>query len=144
MAIELTTASIQQLSAINYALQLPFLKNIYPEGAFKIAFAGASPTTIITGSIFDCTSLWFIQQIEVSSGITTITNASVLSSLEDIGTAVAVNASNGSLGTEAIDQFFTDLPVTTKTATINVAGASGAATCDPSIAQAKGYTVVTS
>jgi hypothetical protein len=41
-----------------------------------------------------------------------------------------------------INSLFTQLPITIETATINVSGNPGAATCNPTIATGKGYTVV--
>jgi hypothetical protein len=51
--------------------------------------------------------------------------------------------SYANLTATAINQLFTDLPPTTKTATISVANNTGSATCDPTIATSKGYIVVT-
>lgn len=64
--------------------------------------------------------------------------------LEDVGTSISLNLSNNRLSTENIDYLFTQLPSTTKTATIDVSSNPGSATCDPTIATVKGYTVVTS
>jgi hypothetical protein len=88
-----------------------------------------------------------LQKVQISgllSGttFTSIKNVQLLQSLKDIGTELAVDL-RGNLTAELIDQFFTDLPSTTKTATIRVNTNPGAATCDPTIATAKGYTVVT-
>ena len=76
--------------------------------------------------------------------ITGFLNVSLLSELEDRGTQVqGARLSNGNLTTEVIDSFFTQLPPTIKTATIKVSNNPGSATCDPTIATAKGYTVIT-
>lgn len=63
--------------------------------------------------------------------------------LEDIGTRVSFNCT--SLNTDAtnINDLFTQLPATVKTATIDVSGNPGSGTCDPFIATSKGYTVIT-
>jgi hypothetical protein len=71
-----------------------------------------------------------------------IKNAELLLNLEDIGTAHAVKIRENSFEADALDAFFTALPATTKTATIDVADNPGSTTCDPSIATAKGYTVL--
>jgi hypothetical protein len=73
-------------------------------------------------------------------------NGIALESLRAVGLSLTTATDdtyigNMALSAEALDQFFTDLA--TGTATIYVAGNPGAATCDPSIATAKGYTVVT-
>ena len=68
-------------------------------------------------------------------------NAALLKSLQNIGTDTALNVSSKNLTAEIINDLFTQLPTTTKTATIKVNGNPGAATCDPTIATAKGYIV---
>jgi hypothetical protein len=70
-------------------------------------------------------------------------NAALLKSLKDIGTAAALSITSRNLTAEIIDDLFTQLPATTQTATIVVTGNPGAATCDTTIATAKGYTVTT-
>ena len=75
--------------------------------------------------------------------ITAFLNWQLADKLEDIGTAAAVVLSGLQIADTVLDDFFTQLPVTTKTVTINIASTSGTATCDPTIATAKGYTVVT-
>ena len=75
--------------------------------------------------------------------ITAFLNWQLADKLEDIGTAAAVVLSGLQIADTVLDDFFTQLPVTTKTVTINISGTSGTATCDPSIATAKGYTVTT-
>ena len=74
--------------------------------------------------------------------ITSFKNANLLSQLENIGTSQALQFVNNGLTQSVIDDLFTQLPSTTNTATINVNGNPGAATCNPAIATAKGYTVV--
>jgi hypothetical protein len=71
-------------------------------------------------------------------------NAKMLSSLEDVGTSEALRFQSSFMTTEVINDLFTQLPPTNKTATLYVANNPGSATCDPSIATAKGYTVITS
>jgi hypothetical protein len=74
--------------------------------------------------------------------ITGFKNANLLSELENLGTTNALRFINNGLTALVIDDLFTQLPSTTKTVTINVNGNPGAATCNPTIATAKGYTVV--
>lgn len=75
--------------------------------------------------------------------ITVIRNAVLLKSLEDNGTREAIDFRGNDLTVEQIDKFFTELPSTSKTATLNVSNNPGAATCDATIATSKGYTVIT-
>ena len=75
--------------------------------------------------------------------VTAFLNWQLADKLEDAGTAQAVVLSGLQIADTVLDDFFTQLPVTTKTVTINISGTSGTATCDPSIATAKGYTVTT-
>ena len=78
-----------------------------------------------------------------AGAVTTIRNAQLLTGLKDVGTqsAVVLGPSLGLTDT-LINSFFTQLPATILTATIVVAGNPGALTCDPTIATAKGYSVV--
>lgn len=76
-------------------------------------------------------------------GVSSLENVNLLTSLTDLGTAASLDLRNNQMNTAAIDDFFTQLPTTANTVTIQVAGNPGAATCDPTIATAKGYTVVT-
>lgn len=66
-----------------------------------------------------------------------------LTGLANAGTSYAFGASDNNLSDTAIDAFFTDLPGTSYTATLDFQSNPGSATCDPTIATAKGYTVIT-
>ena len=70
-------------------------------------------------------------------------NVQLLINLEDQGTTFSLILIDNNLSAQSINKIFTDLPSTTKTATIDVRNNPGSATCDPSIATAKGYTVIT-
>ena len=75
--------------------------------------------------------------------ITKIINANLLTNLENEGTLAAMNFINNFQSASTIDDFFNQLPITTKTATINVSNnGEAAAGCNPAIATAKGYTIV--
>jgi hypothetical protein len=76
--------------------------------------------------------------------ITTFRNANFLISLKDLGTQRALNLSSSNMSAVTINSLFSQLPITTETATIGVSSNPGSATCDPTIATAKGYTVITS
>ena len=56
------------------------------------------------------------------------------------GTSPQINVSYTSMDATALNQLFTDLPTITSK-TITVVGCPGAATCNTSIATAKGWTV---
>ena len=76
--------------------------------------------------------------------VTSLTGFNLLTGLKDIGTASAMELmSNSGFTATMIDTLFTQLPSTTNTATIKVNFTPGASGCTPSIATAKGYTVVT-
>jgi len=148
MAIELTTATSAELSGIRQSLKFtPTLDTIFPNAQMVIdAFNNRVAIFGDYGNIVDfknCNRIQFLR-VDGFSSITTLLNAQDLTSLENVGTIIAANLSNCSIGEAALNQFFTDLPATSKTATINVAGNPGAATCDTTIATNKGYTVVTS
>ena len=79
-----------------------------------------------------------------SMGSFTFKNVNLLTNLEGLtATTDAVRLSSLGLSAIVIDDFFTQLPATEKSATINVANNPGSATCDPTIATNKGYTVNT-
>ena len=87
-------------------------------------------------------------EVQGTSGLAT--NLSDLASLRLLnngagqygGTSPHINVSFTSMNATALNQLFTDLPsITAKT--INIAGCPGTATCNQSIATAKGWTVVT-
>lgn len=79
-----------------------------------------------------------------NSIVVEIRNARLLSAIKDLGTSLAFNLNSKNISAEVIDSLFTQLPPTTNVATIDVRNTTGAATCDPTIATTKGYTVVTS
>jgi hypothetical protein len=78
-----------------------------------------------------------------SRNIEAFRNVNLLFNLKDAGTTPSITLGNSNMSAATINDFFTQLPATTETATINVSGNPGSATCDPSIATTKGYTVVT-
>lgn len=95
-------------------------------------------------SIFQLSSLSRNSTFVGAGAVTTIRNAQLLTGLKDVGTSSAVVlVSTLGLTATVINSFFTQLPATTLTATIVVTGNPGAATCNPTIATAKGYTVTT-
>lgn len=126
-----------------------------------LAVTGADPinnTNLVTSNIVDWLGLGFPNLIKTISNNNTIVtgslfpntitgfrNCNLLNNLEDAGTFAALHFGNSVFGMtdSVINSLFTQLPATVKTATINVTGNPGAATCTPSIATAKGYTVVT-
>jgi hypothetical protein len=150
MAIELTTATTQQLSGIRQSLGFPQIIDVFPNGKIRLGSFGFNMIDNSYGSIVNFKNFNKMPQVLISGPsdsnykVTTILNAQDLENLEDQGTSGAVDLSNNSLSETALNQFFTDLPATNKTVTIRVVGNPGAATCDTSIATNKGYTVVTS
>lgn len=117
---------------------------LYPEAKLyasgsSIAFNQGSVGTILDFKILGP----YLEQFVLASSTTTITilkNVNLLTEVKNVGTGAAITI--GSLRSAALlNQFFTDLPPTTKTATIDARFGPGSATCDPSIATAKGYIV---
>lgn len=103
---------------------------------------GPNQTIVDTLGLGNPTKTWRLYLNIQGGGTTTeIKNAELLTRLEDYGTAEALVIQNQQFTAESIDALFTALPATTRTATIIITGNPGAATCDPSIATAKGYTV---
>jgi hypothetical protein len=72
-----------------------------------------------------------------------IKNANLLYGLKDIGTTPCLAFGGSNITDTVLDDFFTQLPPTSRVVTIDVSGNTGSATCDPTIATAKGYIVVT-
>ena len=151
MAIELTTATTQQLSGIRQSLSIGGnTVNLLPNATYL--FFGLTSAISNAGNTIDFKNCQNITSFtgpngnwsSVSATFTSILNAQDLINLENIGTNAALNMTSCGLTDTLIDQLFTDLPATNKTATINVVGNPGAATCNTSIATNKGYTVVTS
>ena len=71
----------------------------------------------------------------------TYTKANMLSWINDLsGSSVAMSVASCNLNAAALNRIFTDLGTVTS-ATITITGTPGAATCDRSIATAKGWTV---
>jgi hypothetical protein len=118
---------------------------LYPEA--KLAIDGSVISTSLFnnfGSIADFKI--FGQYLERYSGngitsITTFKNVGFLTEVRNVGTASAISIGNMNLSAATINQFFTDLPATTRTATISVTSNPGSASCTPSIATEKGYIV---
>ena len=81
--------------------------------------------------------------INANLNISEIRNAELLSSLEDLDTTTSLPFLVLNMSANTINSLFTQLPSTEKTVTIDVRSNPGTATCDPSIATAKGYTVIT-
>jgi len=148
MAIELTTATSAELSGIRQSLRSVSLKELFPSEDTIFIFDESDNFKVINGTVVDFKNFGnvtrFGSNLLVNKGITTILNANELTNLENVGTANALNLIGNNLSESVLNQLFTDLPFTTKTATIHVAGNPGAVTCDPTIATNKGYTIVTS
>lgn len=86
--------------------------------------------------------------ITIDNGtVLSIINGELLTNLEDKGTDNAFRINSSGLALDIsdtlINDLFTQLPPTTKTATIDVRNTTGGATCDTTIATTKGYTVLT-
>ena len=80
--------------------------------------------------------------ISASGQAASIKNAQLLINVEDLGTLQGIYIGFNQFSATALNNFFTDLPSTTKTCTIFASSNPGSATCNPAIATGKGYTVV--
>lgn len=72
----------------------------------------------------------------------TFRNVQLLAGLRNMGTSVSIHYQFAGLTAQALNDFFTALPPTTFTVTLNFQFNPGSATCTPSIATSKGYTVI--
>ena len=123
--------------------------NWFPNAAFgSVSFSTTGATLPLSAGdivIFDVDAKHvgnFALDILSGGEIETVDGCEFLTQIRDAGTTMALPLQGHKLTTSEINKIFTELPATTRTATINVSGNPGAATCDPSIATAKGYTVV--
>ena len=134
----------------------PDFQAIYPNQTRKYSRYSPNASTIDdSGDTLDFTQLplEIIVTIDsfvdnsVTKSVQQIIGGQYLSGLEDFGTEVAFSMNSQESGHQmsasGINQFFTDLPSTTKTATLDFQYNPGSLTCDASIATAKGYTVIT-
>jgi len=116
-----------------------FNRNIGDDGNIEIDFSCIGSNVININAVPNITIL--------NGGITLFRNAELLTNLKDIGTRPAIDITATAFpivcSAETLNDLFTQLPPTTYTASIKINSTTGAATCDPSIATAKGYTVVT-
>lgn len=115
---------------------------LYPEAKLYASGSSISINPESAGTILDFKILgpYLEQFVLAGSTITILKNVNLLTGVKNVGTGAAITI--GSLRSAALlNQFFTDLPPTTKTATIDARFGPGSATCDPSIATAKGYIV---
>lgn len=118
---------------------------LYPEAKLSAAGYALTIKPSSFGTIVDFTILGpYLERFSLQpyqSTTTTFKNVGFLTEVRDVGTDVAIQIAAAELSVAVINKFFTDLPPTTKTATINATTNPGSATCDPTIATAKGYIV---
>ena len=119
----------------------------------KIDFSLSTPRVLVTSEGLDIPIIDFIGLgnpnlyttcvMAIPNKINEFKNARLLGNIEDIGTYPGLYLQYRLMTDSVINSLFTQLPNTLKTCTINVSGNPGSATCDPSIATSKGYTVIT-
>ena len=145
-----TTSLTTLLSAFVSCANLTTVNNVPFLGSTAAAGAVVDGTTMTT-SCGQLTSLDFyckFSKLTLQGTATNrnnltalrLRNASVTAPLQYVGTSPQIQLAQTNLSAAAIDQVFTDLPTVT-TKTIDITGATGAATCTRSIATAKGWTV---
>jgi hypothetical protein len=96
------------------------------------------------GNIIDIISIVISPNNNGTVPITTIRNVQFLKNIKDVGTVSGLNLRYNTYSATVLNTFFTDLPSTLLVCTIDVRNNPGSATCNPTIATAKGYTVITS
>jgi len=139
--------SIRRLVGIDMSgalsLNSLFLNN-YSIIEFKPLVVG--PVTDCTSAFNACNSLQEIGPMDLSSVTVATSMLTACSSLRKSGIhgiKVTHSYANCSLPASALNEIFTNLASGVTGQTITVTGNPGAATCTPSIATAKGWTVVT-
>lgn len=125
---------------------------LFATGA-KIEFSLSAPRVMVTSEGLNNTiidfiglgnpNLYAVCVMTIPNKINEFKNARLLGNIEDIGTSQSLYLVSRQMTDSVINSLFTQLPATLKTVTINVSNNPGAATCNPSIATAKGYTVIT-
>jgi hypothetical protein len=151
MAIELTQADLEILSEIRQALGIATPKEIFPEAVLGIVLDSGTngPLSEKMGTRVNFKPLSQFGLIQMPSSptptLSAIEGAEFLHNLQDRGTQNCLNLNGYAFSAATLNQFFTNLPAITngRTATIDVRSNPGTATCNPSIATAKGYTIVT-
>jgi hypothetical protein len=122
----------------NYEIEIINFDNFASSSTIR---RGPNPTIIDILGLGNPTKT---RRLQLTAGGDTIEikNAELLTRLEDQGTNPALDIKNNQLTAEALNAFFTALPATTRTVTIDARSNPGSTTCDPSIATAKGYIVL--
>lgn len=153
-AAEITSANWTGLVSVGFPapVVITWNLNIFTDftGDIAISYNGDRAFTFPAAAAFTTVdTLGFGNPIQVrifsstNGQISLIRNAQLLKNLEDVGTDIGINIQWNQFSATALNNFFTDLPSTSVVCTIKVTGNPGAATCNPLIATAKGYTVVT-
>lgn len=119
----------------------------------KIEFSSSTPRVMVTSGGLDNPiidfiglgnpNLYAVCVMNIPDKITEFKNARLLGNIEDIGTSHSLYLRYRQMTDSVINSLFSQLPATIKTCTIDVSENLGSATCDPSIATNKGYTVIT-
>ena len=123
---------------------------VYPEAELRVQVTGGANAffnvaPVSTGSVADLRHIAnriSLLQLSGNSNLSKILGVNQLTKLKNIGTGSSVILSSCNFSAEGINEFFTELPVTTNIVTVDFRNNPGSATCDPSIATNKGYTVV--
>ncbi len=109
----------------------------------SIGIIDAPNATNLTNVIHSCYCLKEFEMTDCSA-VTVITGLNSCYSLNKIilpNLTVSVNCQNANMTAEGIDALFTSLGTAAGAQTVTVTGNPGAATCDTSIATAKGWTI---
>ena len=143
-----------------YSPNLSEIGTIDASSATSLRFAFKNCTNLVTvGNITTTSALTNIERIAdncsklqrlVISDCSQVTNTNlallVTRSINELiltGLTVGIDASQNSLSATAINNFFTSLGTASGSQTVNVSLNPGSATCDTTIATAKGFTVIT-
>jgi len=134
IALSIAAATnIQNFALLNRCIQKIDLTNT--GNVVSIVAALSSSYSILHFAMDDCHS--------VSNTYGFVDGSNTLRSLILSGLKVGIDISGQKMSATAINAFFTALGTATGSQTITVTGNPGAATCDTTIATAKGFTVVT-
>ena len=148
MAIELTTATAATLSGIQLYTSPLSYEALFPNASLLVTDYYIKTNTENFGDTVDFShpSVRKLAQFTAcayQASLTKIIGGANLVRLENAGTVTAINFVSCGFSAATLNAFFTALPATIRTATIDVRSNPGAATCTTSIATNKGYSVVT-
>ncbi|MDJ0338273.1 hypothetical protein [Cryobacterium sp. PH31-O1] len=138
--VELPRITMYAVTDIQYMLQGLSATVVIPSGAdLWDTSQVANITYVIAYSRIEEVPAWDLRAVTYAFGA--FRDAYGLKRMQAFGLTVSAHMTNGLLSAEALNEVFTNLGTARNGATITITGNPGTATCDRTIATAKGWTV---